>query len=140
MSFLKTIWHWGLDVAAHPNNIAFNIDNIRLWNSAAPQGVAGDYNSNGMVDTADKVLWHKGGALQNEGATPDSNTAEDYTFWRSRFGATSGSGVSFGATVPESSAVVLLVTALAPLWVARRGRNNGESSLLNFHGYCAPNV
>lgn len=122
VSFLKTIWHWGLDVAAHPNNIAFNIDNIRLWNSATPPGVAGDYNGNGMVDAADYVLWRKGSALLNEGATPGSNTPEDYTFWRSRLGATSGSGATFGTTVPEPSGVVLLVTAVAHLWAVQKVR------------------
>ena len=100
VSFLKNIWHWGLDVAPHANNIVFNIDNIRLWNSTTPQGVSGDYNGNGVVDAADYVVWRKGGALQNEGVTSGSNTPEDYTYWRSRYGANAASGLT-ASQVPE---------------------------------------
>ncbi len=122
VTFLKDVWHWGLDMAAHPNNITFNIDNIRLWNSNTPQGVPGDYNGNGVVDAADYVLWRNGGALQNEGATPGSNTPEDYTYWRSRFGATSGSGAAVAAAVPEPSAVVLMFAGLLGSCGYCRGR------------------
>ena len=57
-------------------------------------GVQGDYNNNGMVDAADYVLWRKGGPLQND-PTPGVSAA-DYTFWRSRFGSNTGSGVGDG--------------------------------------------
>jgi hypothetical protein len=45
-----------------------------------------DYNSNGVVDTADYVLWRKGGPLTNEVDTPGTVNAADYTEWRKRFG------------------------------------------------------
>lgn len=111
VSFLKTIQHWGIDVAPHTNNVVFNIDNIRLWNSTVPLGVSGDYNGNGVVDAADYVLWRNGGTLQNEIATPGSNTPEDYSYWRSRFGATSGGGAA-QAAVPEPSGAILIVLAI----------------------------
>jgi hypothetical protein len=67
-----------------------------------PPGVLGDYNNNGVVDAADYVLWRKGGPLQNESDTPGTVNGADYTYWQSRFGATSGSGSSLGgASVPE---------------------------------------
>jgi hypothetical protein len=75
---------------------------------AAP-GVAGDYNGNGAVDAADYVQWRNGGPLQNEGATPNTVTVEDYNFWRARFGATSGSGSANSSAVPEPSAAILLL-------------------------------
>ncbi len=115
VTFLKNVWHWGLDVAAHPNNIVFNIDNIRLWNSTTPVGVPGDYNGNGAVDAADYVLWRNGGSRQNEGTTPGSNTPDDYTYWRSRFGATSGSGAAVATAVPEPNVSVLLLVSLTGL-------------------------
>lgn len=125
VSFLQTIENWGLDVAAHPNDIVFNIDNIRLWNSAVPAGVPGDYNGNGVVDAGDYVQWRKGGVLQNEGVTPGSNTAEDYTFWRSRYGATSGSGSGLGrSTIPEPSSAMLFVAAML-VWM---GNHRGGKS------------
>jgi T5SS/PEP-CTERM-associated repeat protein len=77
-------------------------------------GVPGDYNNNGVVDAADYVLWRKGGPLQND-PTPGVQPG-DYTFWRSRFGAISGSGSGTGlggsAAVPEPATWLLLVVAM----------------------------
>ena len=56
-----------------------------------PAGVPGDYNNNGIVDSADYVLWHNGGPLQNEVDAVGTVNDADYTAWRSRFGNTSGS-------------------------------------------------
>lgn len=50
----------------------------------AAAGLTGDYNSNGVVDGADYVVWRNGGA-------PDSTQA-GYDLWRSNFGATGGGG------------------------------------------------
>jgi hypothetical protein len=72
--------------------------------------VSGDYNGNGVVDAGDYVLWRKGGPLQND-PTPGVQAA-DYTYWRSRFGATSGSGSSLSAAVPEPAALSLLIVML----------------------------
>lgn len=70
-----------------------------------PVGVPGDYNNNGVVDTADYVLWRNGGPLQNEVDTPGVVNAADYAAWRARFGNTSGSGSGLGSgAVPEPSA------------------------------------
>jgi autotransporter-associated beta strand protein len=83
-------------------------------------GVPGDYNGNGVVDMADYVLWRSGGPLQNEVATTGSDTPEDYTEWRARFGNTMGSGSALGAAaVPEPSTVMLLVF-ISQLFVSRK--------------------
>jgi hypothetical protein len=88
---------------------------------SGPGGVAGDYNGNGVVDAADYVLWRNNGPLQNEGVTPGSVTAEDYAFWRSRFGAASGSGAGVSAAVPEPG-VIWLPALLATTGLFRRRR------------------
>jgi hypothetical protein len=73
-------------------------------------GVSGDYNGNGTVDAADYLLWRKGGPLIND---PTSGVdPSDYTYWRSRFGATSGSGTGFGSSIPEPCSWVLLLLVL----------------------------
>jgi hypothetical protein len=92
--------------------------------SIAVPGVAGDYNGNGVVDTADYVLWRNGGPLQNEvsGVTPGSVTAEDYDAWRSRFGNTSGSG-SGNPAVPEPAVCGLLIAIGLCAGARRNGRN-----------------
>jgi hypothetical protein len=86
-----------------------------------PAGVLGDYNDNGTVDAADYVLWRNGGPLQNEGVTPGSITQDDYTFWRTRFGATSGSGTAAVAAVPEPGVTwIPALLAAATLFGRRR--------------------
>jgi hypothetical protein len=86
---------------------------------AAPPGVPGDYNSDGVVNAADYVEWRKhlgtGFQLPNEvsGVTPGSVTQEDYTAWRARFGNPSGS--ASGATsagVPEPSTLAMILMAI----------------------------
>ncbi len=78
--------------------------------ATAPAGVAGDYNKNGAVDAADYTLYRdKQGqtfTLDNENPaaiTPGLVDTEDYTFWQSRFGSTSGSASLASVSVPEPS-------------------------------------
>lgn len=94
--------------------------------SAAPAGVLGDYNNNGVVDGADYVVWRKGGALQNESASPGVNAPDDYTYWRSRFGKTDNSpGVGSGGAVPEPTACLLgLIAATAISFTSNRNRQS----------------
>ena len=73
-----------------------------------PAGVSGDYNNNGVVDAADYVLWRNGGPLQNESDSPGSVTQGDYTYWRSRFGATTGAAAGVAAAIPEPATSLLL--------------------------------
>lgn len=90
-------------------------------------GVPGDYNSNGVVDAADYVLWRRAMTdssvfLNNEGVSPTTADQADYEFWRSRFGATtplgSGSGAAANhASVPEPNGVVMLCVILS--WLIR---------------------
>jgi len=51
----------------------------------APGTLQGDYNSNGVVDGADYVVWRDGGS-------PDSTVA-GYNLWRANFGNTGGGGL-----------------------------------------------
>ncbi len=95
----------------------FYVRSIQIL-SATPPGVPGDYNSNGVVDAADYVVWrdHLGTNFQlpNEvsGTTPGSVTQEDYAAWRARFGNTSGSGSGLtGGSVPEPGMFGLFLTA-----------------------------
>ncbi|MEX2308151.1 MAG: hypothetical protein WD738_11190 [Pirellulales bacterium] len=81
----------------------------------------GDYNGNGVVDTADFVIWRK---TLNQPANPFGSGADgdmdgtidpgDYDFWAARFGNTvpgSGGG-AVNAAVPEPATGVLLFLAL----------------------------
>ena len=101
----------GIDDNGNISGIGYDADEnlyAILW--TALSGVLGDYNNNGKVDASDYVRWRKGTApLYNEVATIGSNTPQDYTEWRSRFGNPPGSGSSIeSASVPEPSTLLLL--------------------------------
>jgi hypothetical protein len=85
--------------------------------------IAGDYNSNGIVDAADYVVWRKGlGTIY---------TQNDYNVWRAHFGqpAGSGAGAITDSAVPEPTTLVLLMIAAAG-GCLRRARNAWRVSKL----------
>ncbi len=86
-----------------------------------PAGVQGDFNGNSVVDAGDYVAWRKGGTLQNEVSTVGTNTPEDYTDWRARFGNITGTGLASSA-VPEPSATALVIIASLSWRQGRRVR------------------
>ena len=84
---------------------------------AGPVAVAGDYNSNGVVDAADYTVWRDrlgGTTLANDGGiSPGVVDQADYNFWKSRFGATTGSGSLSSGAVPEPGMLALVSGLLA---------------------------
>jgi hypothetical protein len=88
-------------------------DATDLLNSAAP---AGDFNADGLVDTADYFVWRNafGSSTILYGTGADGNfdgrvDAADFTVWRDNLvGAGSGSAASI---VPEPTALVLSILA-----------------------------
>jgi hypothetical protein len=101
----------GMFFNVDPGQSAF-FDDFSL--DLAVVGVPGDYNENGTVDAADFVVWRDNPAsLPNEGASPGVVDQEDYNFWRSRFGSTSGSSsLAAAAAVPEPTGLCLVIVAL----------------------------
>jgi hypothetical protein len=85
----------------------------------------GDYNGNGTIDSADYVIWRKGGPIQKEGDSLGVVDQLDYTFWRARFGNTSGAGTVAGvaAGVPEPSSCVLALFASLVAMVLMRSHH-----------------
>jgi hypothetical protein len=63
----------------------------------------GDYNTDGVVDAADYVVWRK----------TNINGPAGYDTWRTNFGRTAGSGAALAgaASVPEPASVVLILAA-----------------------------
>ncbi|MFO0788436.1 MAG: autotransporter-associated beta strand repeat-containing protein [Pirellulales bacterium] len=127
----QAIGTWGAigSGAAHQTALITGTGILQVTTVGAPIGVPGDYNSNGVVDAADYVVWRKNNGttfqLANEvaGTTPGQVTQEDYTAWRARFGNTSGSGSSLsgaGSAVPEPSVLVLACAAAACFFVRQR--------------------
>jgi glucose/arabinose dehydrogenase len=99
-----------------------NTGQVYAIRSLVPE-LAGDYNADGAVDAGDYVVWRK---FNNTLATlPNDSTIgtgpTDYDVWRANFGHVSGSGngAAGGTAVPETGTIVLLLTAIAGLQLAR---------------------
>jgi hypothetical protein len=91
---------------------------------AVADHIAGDYNRNGVVDTADYVVWRNAEGSMTELAA-DGNldgTVDDfdYSIWMANFGVIAGSSSLAGgshlrqlvAAVPEPSSIALSVAAI----------------------------
>ena len=95
---------------------------------SASAGVPGDYNSNGVVDAADYVLWRDSvgqSTLPNRGSGITGPVGPaDYSFWRSHFANTSGSGAGelSNSSVPEPNGLLLLVVGLLGV-LSRRAKS-----------------
>ncbi len=122
-----------------------------MWNAARlytsgvlSVGLAGDYNLNGIVDTADYVVWrnsvgHTGAGLAADGDASGTIDAGDYSVWRSHFGQTAGSGSgatgSAGTaaqrwsapTIPEPASLVFLLLAAVGLLFISRSRTAAKN-------------
>jgi hypothetical protein len=91
-------------------------------------GAAGDYNYNGVVDTADYIVWRKMQGMTGSGLAADGDgngTVDtlDHDFWQARFGQTAATGsapTSGSPTVPEPVSCFLL--SVGALLVSRRDR------------------
>jgi hypothetical protein len=93
--------------------------------------LAGDYNQNGVVDTADYVRWRKGlgqavtAFSEADGDGDGSIDSGDYDIWRAHFGRTTAGGASAHDTagmpssenlaIPEPAAFVLVFIGAALL-------------------------
>lgn len=83
-----------------------------------PPVLQGDYNKNGVVDTADYIVWRNTLNQSGTGLPADGNgngniDSGDYGLWRAHFGQTAGSasGIGVSAAVPEPSTLALLLFA-----------------------------
>jgi hypothetical protein len=90
-------------------------DNLMI---TGPNGIAGDYNRNGVVDAADYAVWRNTLGVLGSGLAADGNgnnqvDPDDYGVWRANFGQTagSGSGADANTAVPEPPTVVLLIAS-----------------------------
>lgn len=76
--------------------------------------IAGDFNGDGLVDSADYVVWRK-----NLGTI---STQTDYDIWRAHFGQTAGGGAGTVANVavPEPATLMMLILAATGRNLLRR--------------------
>ena len=126
------------------NKIAPNANEYLFWDDLHPTAtvhavlaqralslfkVPGDYNQNGLVDTADYVVWRDTVGQMSAGLAADGNgdrqiDAADFNVWRTHFGATVVSATaSTLAPVPEpATALVSSIVLFAGQFVRIRRR------------------
>jgi len=111
----------------------FNGNFLQLAQQFSPNYSNGDYDNNGVVDTADYVLWRKTIAKSvNPGVGTDGDLSGiidggDYTIWKTNFGKAvpnvpAGAGAGF-ASVPEPASLLLLIIASLTLLSGGRARH-----------------
>jgi hypothetical protein len=102
-------------------------------NFVVRDGLLGDYDINGTVNTADYTAWKQafGSTVATAGNGADGNAngkvdAADYTVWRDHLGASlftgSGSGALSGSVVPEPSTLAQALFGVAMLGCLVRQR------------------
>ncbi len=107
-------------------------DNYGDWSSYSTATsfvtmLPGDYNNNGVVDTADYLLWRKSqgtsNALAND-AIGGTIGASQFNQWRSHFGqrAGGGAGTLAAGAIPEPATWNLLILAALGSWIRERRR------------------
>jgi len=96
---------------------------------AVTEGLAGDYNQNGMIDAADYTVWRdileSSGTIMPNDPTPGFVDETDFAYWRAHFGDVLGGGAGTFASVPEPSSMVLAWIGMLGLVVAARRTNRG---------------
>ena len=108
----------------HPSDVdTFRLTTVgnQLVLDLIGNGVPGDYNNDGTVNSADYVVWrnHLGtSTLLPNDSTPGAVDPEDYEVWKSHFGSTSSTATFH---VPEPCVLVLLLVIANCVFVCGRG-------------------
>lgn len=84
-------------------------------------GLAGDFNRDGAVDTADYTFWRE--------YVGTYFTNQDYDVWRANFGHTIGTGASSDTAVPEPARVSFLLITAAISISGRSRRGNSLAAI-----------
>lgn len=89
-------------------------------------GLPGDYNHNGAVDSGDYVVWRNSagmtGNIAADGNEDNVVDVKDYQLWRSNLGRTNATGGAGAIVVPEpdTAAVAVLMTIAVAYGTRRR--------------------
>ena len=105
-------------------NGAVWIDSVGLFLESA---LNGDYNSDGIVNSADYSVWLGSLGQTGTGLAADGNNNNiidqaDYDVWKTNFGSSTADSTTFSASIPEPTSVLLLSCAAIGICLSRRAR------------------
>ena len=94
-------------------------------------GLPGDFNRDGTVNSADYAVWRKSagttGNVAADGNEDNVVDVKDYQLWRSNFGRTNSiSSTATAAAVPEPTANVVMLIAAVISCLTRIPRRSPE--------------
>ena len=104
--------------AGYDWSVAYNANSVVLSVAAFSLVLEGDFNTDGIVDMADYVVWRN-----NLG---NGYTLADYQVWKYNFGSTLPQTSSSIASVPEPTSAVLSLAMVAMLVAASRRKSCGD--------------
>jgi hypothetical protein len=118
-----------LGAAGDPGSMA-QTGNAFFDNFVVFDGVPGDFDFNGVVNGADLTVWRGAmGVNANGDADGDADSdGADFLIWQRQLGENILAATATAAAVPEPSALVLGVLALAALSRRGRGVNNPRAA------------
>ena len=89
--------------------------------------LAGDYNSDGVVDMADYIVWRKTlGSTTDLAADGDGGgqvNDHDYDVWRQNFGNSNHSSALSAVTAPEPSTMVAVIVGVCTVVLGKQGKS-----------------
>ncbi|MGE3241036.1 MAG: family 16 glycosylhydrolase [Pirellulales bacterium] len=103
------------------------VDYVRIWQKQT--GLAGDYNTDGIVDAADYSIWRDsqgqtGIDLPADGSGNGTVGPEDFDLWKTNYDGAPGVGAATSQNVPEPGTVPLTLGALLALLQRARLASN----------------
>jgi hypothetical protein len=105
--------------------VAMEATQVTLSNFLPSKALPGDYNSDGVVDSADYVVWRRTIGQSGNNLTADGNgnqvvDAGDYDVWRKNFGQGTALGNLAGFSVPEPRTTAPLLVLVSAMLGGRR--------------------
>lgn len=90
---------------------------VALGEVTVTLGTPGDYNDNGIIDTADYTVWRDtlgqtGASLAADGNGNGQVDNGDYLIWRDNYGSSASASTASASAIPEPATMSLLLFAL----------------------------
>ena len=110
----------------HADNFELNVFSNTLILRSLFEGLAGDFNGNGIVDVADYALWRNTlGQNVSAGQGADGNgngvvDQADYDLWKTNFGNSNSQSSNLSAVPEPSTGILILLTLLCKVAVTLR--------------------